>query len=84
MSGEGGAIKGDGGKGNEKEQRNTVIRLFPLYYGMKMIQKRISPSANSNTLLSVHSRIYTKDFTCINLCILHNDLIRVETTVILF
>ena len=37
MSGKGGAIKGDGGKSNEKEQRNIAIRLFPLYYGMKMI-----------------------------------------------
>ena len=37
MSGEGGAIKGVGGQGDEKEQRNTAIRLFPLYYGMKMI-----------------------------------------------
>ena len=37
MSGEGGAIKGDGVQGDEKEQRNTAIRLFPLYYGMKMI-----------------------------------------------
>ena len=37
MSGEGGAIKGDGGKGDEKEQRSTAIRLFPLYNGMNMI-----------------------------------------------
>lgn len=36
-SGEGGAIKGDGGEGNKKERRNTALRFFQLCHGMKII-----------------------------------------------